>query len=183
MADKLGHLRPSERDELQAALRSVDEEEARTARLFAAGKITERVWDNLWVEWQDRRRTIQINLEALQQKRDYHIANLDAALTIIAKVGILYNKLERSDQKDLLRQMVERVVVNPEGMIIRLELLPPFSYLRHVTERVQNSGGSAVEGKTKTSAVAGQCSDYVQSDDPGKIRTYDTPLKRRVLCH
>jgi hypothetical protein len=111
------------------------------------------------VEWQDRRRTLQLNLEALQQKREYHIANLDAALTVIAKVGILYGKLERSDQKDLLRQMIERVVVNPEGMIVRLELLPPFSYLRHVTERVQNSGGSAVEGKTKTSAVAGQCSD------------------------
>jgi hypothetical protein len=106
-------------------------------------------FDDIQVEWQDRRRTIQMNLEALQQKRDYHIANLDAALTIIAKVGILYNKLERSDQKDLLRQMVERVVVNPERIIIRLELLPPFSYLRHVTERVQNSGGSAVEGKQR----------------------------------
>lgn len=61
--------------------------------------------------------------------------------------------------------MVERVVINPEGKIIRLELLPPFSYLRHVTERVQNSGGSAVEGKTKTSPEAGQCSDYVQSGE------------------
>jgi hypothetical protein len=51
LARKLGHLRPSECDELQASLRAVDEEEARMARLFAAGKITERVWDNLWVEW------------------------------------------------------------------------------------------------------------------------------------
>jgi hypothetical protein len=161
LARKLGHLRPSEHDELQATLRAVDEEEAQMARLFAAGKITERVWANLWVEWQNRRRTLQIKLEALQQKREYHIANLDAALTIIAKVGILYDKLERSDQKELLRQMV-----NPEGMIVRLELLPPFSYLWHVTERVQNSGGSAVEGKTKTSTHAGQCSDYVQSGDP-----------------
>jgi hypothetical protein len=101
---------------------------------------------------------------------------LDAALTIIAKVGILYGKLERSDQKDLLRQMIERVVVNPEGMIVRLELLPPFSYLRHVTERVQKSGGSAVEGKTKTSAMAGQCSDYVQSDDRNPTENEQTTL-------
>jgi len=43
LARKLGHLRPSERDELQASLRAVDEEEARMARLFATGKITERV--------------------------------------------------------------------------------------------------------------------------------------------
>jgi hypothetical protein len=106
--------------------------------LFTAGKITERVWENLWFQWQNRRRNLQMNLEALQQKPEYHIANLDTALSIIAKVGILYIKLERSDQKDLLRQMIERVVV------IRLELLPPFSYLRHVNERVQNKGDSAV---------------------------------------
>ncbi|MBZ0278712.1 MAG: hypothetical protein K8I60_21370, partial [Anaerolineae bacterium] len=177
LARKLGHLRPSEREELEAALRAVDEEEARAARLFAAGKITERVWDNLWVEWQDRRRTLQINLEALQQKQAFHIANLDAALTIIAKVGILYSKLERSDQKDLLRQMVERVVVNPEGAIIRLELLPPFSYLRYVKTRVQqNDGGRAVKGKTKTSTQAGQCSDYVRSGVPDR-----TQLEHRIL--
>jgi hypothetical protein len=53
-----------------------------------------------------------MSLETLQQKREHHIANLDAAITIIAKVGILYNKLECSDQKDLLRQMIERVIVN-----------------------------------------------------------------------
>jgi hypothetical protein len=39
-----------------------------------------------------------------------------------------------------------------------------------VTERVQNSGGSAVKGKTKTSTKAGQCSDYVQSGDPNPIQ-------------
>ncbi|MEO0565746.1 MAG: hypothetical protein AAF125_26800, partial [Chloroflexota bacterium] len=105
--------------------------------------------------------------EALQQKHAFHIANLDAALTIIAKVGILYRRLERDDQKDLLRQMIERVVVNPEGIIIRLELLAPFSYLRHVSKRIEQDRGEAavVEGKTKTSPQAGPCSDYVQSGE------------------
>ncbi len=162
LAHKLGHLRRSDREELEAALKAVDAEESRMARLFATGKITEQIWDNLWEEWQDRRRTLRVNLEALQQKREYHINNLDTALTIIAKVGILFNKLERSDQKELLRQMVERVVVNPEGTIMRLELLPPFSYLRQVTERVRKQRGGAVAGKTKTSVKAGQGSDWVQ---------------------
>jgi DNA invertase Pin-like site-specific DNA recombinase len=177
LARKLGHLRPSEQNELQTALKAVDDEEARMARLFAGGKITERVWDNLWAEWQDRRRTIQMNLEALQQKREHHIANLDAALTVIAKVGILYNKLERSDQKDLLRQMIERVVVNPEGMITRLELMPPFSYLRHVTQRIQNDGGVLSEGKTNANPEAGACSDYVPLCDPTGNRTLLCTLK------
>jgi len=166
LARKLGHLRPSEQQELQAALKAVDDEEARTARLFASGKITEHVWDSLWTEWQDRRRTLQVELGALQQKREHHIANLDMALTIIAKVGILYTKLDHSDQKELLRQMIERVVVNPEGMIIRLELLPPFSYLRHVTKRVKNENVGVSGEKTNANHEVGECSDYVQSGGP-----------------
>ena len=122
-----------------------------------------------------------MKLEALQHKREYHIANLDAALTIIAKVGILYNKLERSDQRDLLRQMIERVVVNPEGMIIRLELLPPFSYLWHVPQRVHNGGECVVEEKTNANPEVGACSDYIPSGVPGGIRTPDFLLRRQEL--
>jgi hypothetical protein len=47
---------------------------------------------------------------------------------VIAKVAILYNKLERSSQKKLLNEMVNRVVVNPEGTVKRMELLPPFAH-------------------------------------------------------
>jgi len=41
---------------------------------------------------------------ALQYQRETHITNLGVALQMIAKVGIVYNSLERSDQKELLRQ-------------------------------------------------------------------------------
>ncbi len=56
-----------------------------------------------------------------------------------------------------------------------MELLPPFGYLKQVTDRVRK--GSGFEGKTKTSAMAGQCSDYVQSDDPNGTRTRVHTLK------
>ncbi len=184
VARKLGHLRPSEREALESALKAVDEEEARTARLFATGKITEQVWDNLWAEWQDRRRTLQSNLESLQQKHIFHIANLDAALTIIEKVGILYGNLERSDQKELLRQMVERVIVDPEGRLIRLKLKSPFSYLHRVSEQVEHQKNEeAVTGNEKASPKAGQCSDYVLLGDPGRTRTYNQRIKSPMLCH
>lgn len=149
--------------------RTDDEEVARATRLFAAGKITERIWDSLWTEWQDRRRKLQSSLEVIQQLQEYHIANLDSALKIISKVGVLYNKLQRGDQRDLLCQIIERVVVNPEGIVIRLELLLPFSYLRHVIWRVQKGETGVVEGNTKTGVYAGQCSDQVLSGDPDRI--------------
>jgi hypothetical protein len=100
---------------------------------------------------------------------------LDAALTIIAKVGILYNKLERGSQKKLLHEMVDRVVVSPEGTIRRMELLPPFAYLKEVTDRVRN-GSSGFERKTKTSAKAGQCSSLLSLGEHSR-----TQLEHRIL--
>jgi hypothetical protein len=168
VAERLGHLRPQERLTLEAALKAIDDEEARTVRLFAVGNISEAVWDNWWKEWQDRRTVIRANMEALSRKREYHIANLDAALHIIEKVGILYSKLERDDQKSLLRYMVERVVVDPDGIIVKLELRPLFVYLKRVTDRIrkQKSGRNVV--KTKTSLCAG-CSTCATLCVPGGI--------------
>ena len=121
LAEVLGHLRPDERLRLEAALKAVDEEEARSLRLYAAGKITERIWENIWREWQDRRTILRSSLESLQYQSETHITNLDTALAIIAQVAVVYNSPERSDQKELLHQMVERVVVNPAGKV-KLEL-------------------------------------------------------------
>jgi hypothetical protein len=41
LAEKLVHNRPSEREQLVAALEAIDQEEARTVRLLATGKISE----------------------------------------------------------------------------------------------------------------------------------------------
>ena len=66
-------------------------------------------------------------------QQDYYINNLDVALRIIARVCLLYNSLERSDQKELLRLMVEKVVVDAEGKV-RLELYAPFAYLYEISK-------------------------------------------------
>jgi hypothetical protein len=45
-----------------------------------------------------------------------------------------------------------------------------------VTERVQKSGGSAVEGKTKTSTMAGQCSSLLSLSDHTPTQNEQTAL-------
>jgi hypothetical protein len=97
IARKMGHLRPDERKELEAALKAIDDEEARAVRLFAAGKITEAIWDSLWREWQDRRNQLRCTLDSLQERQQTHIENLDMALQVISNVGIVYNNLSRDD--------------------------------------------------------------------------------------
>ena len=172
VAQSLRRLRPNERAEIEADLRQIDEEEVRAARLFAGGKITELVWDFLWMEWQDRRRTLRANLEVLAVQHDHHVSNLDAALRIIAQVGLLYNGLERSEQKELLRLMVEKVVVNQKGKV-RLELRAPFAYLHKISRQIR-SKDAAGQRKTKTSpnSSAGLCSDYVLDNGGKRIRTF-----------
>jgi hypothetical protein len=107
LAEKIGVLRPNEKSKLKEALAEIDQEEARTVRMLASGKISETVWDDLWSEWQDRRQQISRTLETLEHQHSYHLDNLESALKIIASVGELYNGLERKDQKDLLRQIAE----------------------------------------------------------------------------
>jgi hypothetical protein len=48
---------------------------------------------------------------------------LDDALHIISKIGVLFRRLDAGSQKELLREIVERVVVDPSGKVIRVEFL------------------------------------------------------------
>ena len=139
VAAKLGQARPDERIEIEKMLKAIDEEEARVLRLYASGMVTEENWKNLWAEWQDKRQKLRMNLELLDQRCETYINDLDDALTIIEKLGILYETLSQSDQRELLRNVVERVVVNTEGAIDRVEYLPPFAYLQAVRDRVNEA--------------------------------------------
>ena len=157
------------------------------ARLFASGKITESVWDNLWAEWQDRRHKLRWSLETVDQEREIHINNLDTALGIIANIGVLYNSLERSDQKELLRQVVERVIVNAEGTV-KLELRTPFAHLKDLTDEIRSVNRR--EGIRPQMKIGGDtsadpqpiCSHWLQVSWGGRIRTYECRIQSPEPC-
>jgi DNA invertase Pin-like site-specific DNA recombinase len=166
---KIGGSRPDERTRLEAILKGIDEEENRTARLFASGKISEEVWNGLWAEWQDRRSQVRRTLDTLSLNHQVHVDNLEMALQIIARIGELYNGLERGDQKELLRQVVHRVVVNDAGNV-SLELRTPFAYLRELTDEIRNVSEQRKRRKTVTknggavpAVSSGACSNLLQS--------------------
>lgn len=163
VADKLGRLRPDERVEIEKTLKAIDEEEARVLRLYAAGMVTEENWRDLWSEWQDKRQRLRGSMALLDQRCESYIDDLDEALMIIAKLGILYETLPRPKQKELLRNVVERVVLNPEGTVVRVDLLPPFAYLKDVSDKVCERVGSASENsaETQTSGDDAGCSSGV----------------------
>jgi len=85
-------------------------------------------------------------------------------------MGILYTTLSRSDQRELLRNVIERVVVNHEGEIARVDLLPPFSYLRDVCDRVRGGEGvsSQTQAESKTDDASATCSSKVLECELGR---------------
>lgn len=136
LQESMEHTNPDRRTQLDRALKQVNDEEMRSLRLYAAGKISDEVWEGFWAEWEDRRQGLRRALEFAEQEHWVHVNNLDLALEIIARIGTLYNQLERSNQKELLRQIVERVIVNDDGQV-SLELRPPFGYLNTLVEGIR----------------------------------------------
>jgi len=160
---------------LTEALHRLEEKELNLWRAFTGHGMRPQIYEKLSREYQEERLRVELALKAIQQENREYIADLDAALDVIAEIGTRYVQQSEQRQRAILRHVVGKVVINPEGTIIRLELLPPFSYLHLVTQRVQKTGGRAVKGKTKTSTKAGLCSDYVLSGEPDKTQSEHPP--------
>jgi hypothetical protein len=107
--------------------------------------------------------------DLLDQKCGSYIDDLDEAFTIIAKLGIQYETLSRSDQKELLRNVVERVISNVEGEIERVDLL--------TCEKV--SGGEETSenpAKIETGDVFATCLSKVLECDPNPTQNEHSSL-------
>ena len=113
----------------------------------------------MWKGWQDQRIAIQATLQAIDISCEAHIACLDEALSLIAKAGILFEKLDLQGQRRLFQHMVERVVINPEGMILRIELRTPFAYLSTLASQGNRDSSTHArtvgKNKNETSTAAG----------------------------
>ena len=127
----------------------------RTARLFASGRISESVWNTLWIEWNDQRAKLRAAIESAEVEKEQHIDNLQAAVNLLANLGILYDRLAKQERKLLLKQMVKKIVINLEGMIIRVELHTPFTYLRNLALRCEGDGEQAFCTKRKIQLIWG----------------------------
>ena len=88
-----------------------------------------QVYEKLAREYQDERSRIEQALRVIEQDQSEFIDNLDAALAVIAEVAERYPLHTRERQRDILEQMVSRVVINLEGRIVRIELKAPFDYI------------------------------------------------------
>src|SRR5260221_661894 len=189
LEDLVGRPNTDERATLEKALKDLAEEELRCARLHAKQQVSDETWATLWKEWQDQRGAIKANLEAMDRNCQTHIATLDEALKLIGKAGILFDRLPESDQQDLLRHMVKRVVINPEGPMLRMDLQPPFSYLQGLVTLAKGEAdpNEPQNGSRTTKRIASRRyatgSSIIPLGEPGGTRTLNQRIKSPMLYH
>lgn len=140
------------------------------------GRITEELYTELWRDFNDQYQKTRAALEHLGREKEYFFKGLDDAVRLLAKIGILYNRLESKQKRQLLLHLIERVVVNREGLIVKMDLRPPFGYLTSFRPAGESDGqamltdNASVETKTSKIVPAG-CSSELHSSTPSATRT------------
>ncbi|MHB8624616.1 MAG: recombinase family protein [Aggregatilineales bacterium] len=137
-----------ERVRLEKTLQDLDDAELFFARQYQRQRFSEENWERMAREWRDQRLAIQSALQVLTCDQAAQVANLDDALKLISKAGILYEGLSPEGQRELLRLMVEKVVLSSEGQIIRVELRAPFGYLSQLMAGTTGTTDSNGNGQT-----------------------------------
>lgn len=145
LAKALGLNDTNLKQRIEKELESIDREEERILRLYVAGNVSEEIWNKMWLEWQDRRHKLRERVDTLESENGHHVDNLDAALTVISKISVLYNQLALPDKRTLVRDVIYKVILNEDGQVIEVAFRPPFTYLTRLLERVK---GDKVEGKS-----------------------------------
>jgi hypothetical protein len=140
----------------------LQDEEARLGRLFITGKMSEPTYDQLYKEWGEKLRQMELNLADMEREATTHFDDLEVALALMSKLSTLFPRLTLKDQSTLLQILVKQIIVNPDGEIIDYELCSPFMYLDTInknyslkTEPSLFPNLSNVEMKKSTSSLSG----------------------------
>ncbi|MFW5709826.1 MAG: hypothetical protein ACOCX5_06375, partial [Chloroflexota bacterium] len=157
-------------EELQRAIKKLEEKELNLWRGFTEHGMRPQVFEKLSREYEDERQRITAAIDLIQQEQGDVVDNLDAALTVISEIADRYAEHTPARQRDILKQMVKRVVINPEDRIIRMELKPPFNYLDTLAKGGSPHGGRG-EGpspETKRTSINTGSLQIKRSDPNGK---------------
>ncbi len=131
-------------EKLQAQLSQLKNEESRLGRLFITGKISEESYNQLRLEWQDNIRKIEVRIAECERNSNLMIMDLDLALTLLTKIQEIFPRLDEKEKSYLLKILLKRIIINPEGIIIGQLLNSPFTYLKSLSNDLENHSGTII---------------------------------------
>jgi DNA invertase Pin-like site-specific DNA recombinase len=127
--------------EVNRRIAQLREEEARIARLFVSGQVTEDAYAQLRMEWQDKLKNIEIQKADLERTAAHYLNDLDVALILLVRTDELFARLNPKQQATVLQILIERLVVDEEGTIVGQKLRSPFTYLTGLASQIKAKRG------------------------------------------
>lgn len=97
--------------------------------MLISGKISEDTYDKLWEEGNEKILSIRIKIQEMEFDARQYLDDLQVALVLMAKLPILFNRLDVKQKTCLLQIVAKRIIISCEGEIISCELHSPFAYL------------------------------------------------------
>jgi hypothetical protein len=103
--------------------------EADLVRLFLQKQLSQKAYDELRREWQSKLKHKHKAIEQLQREAVVYIDDLEAAIALLSSAPILFTRLTRRKQAQLLKMIFAKVIVDADGNILDVQLNAPFAYL------------------------------------------------------
>jgi hypothetical protein len=100
-----------------------------------------------------------LTLVELERDASIHLDDLDAALTLMARIPDLYPRLDEKQRSTLLQILAKRIIVDADGEIIDYELNSPFVYLRSLVDDLSTPGNR--EGGSEQVPEGAQAKDIL----------------------
>ena len=133
---------PDEITRLQHLLDTLQQREKTGFREYLAGQVSQEVWQVVAGEIRHQREAIQQQLNSLARTQEGVLKDLATALDILHRLRELYARLNGTEQRELLRLIVRKIVVNADGTILEVELMPPFAYIYGKAEGVKKQSAA-----------------------------------------
>lgn len=146
-------------DHIKRKLRSIDGQEKRIAALLSKGQVSEKIWQQLWEDWLEQRRILNKQLALLHNHEQHLIENLDDASSVLSQLPAVYDKLRSDEQREVLRAVIAKIVVDKEGKILQVALQPPFALL--YTQYEQAKKGMLTLNENSTTKIHGATSKQI----------------------
>ncbi len=116
-------------EQMSQKLAKMQSQQTQLTRLFLEGVIGEDEYKQLRAEWQEKLRYQRMRLAEAKRDISKFIDDLDMALALLEHLPNLYERLAEDDKNQLLRILLNRIIVDNDGEIIEYELNAPFTYL------------------------------------------------------
>ncbi len=147
--ERLRKVGPDAISSMKARFDQIEHERERVTRQYAAGRVTDELFEKLARGWDDQQSPIIRAIDSQSHDVKRFVTDLETALQMLTIIGSLYDRLEPTQRRNLLRNLVHKVIITPQGKIANVILQRPFAYIQCRLAATGAKGNQGFHGENK----------------------------------